>query len=173
MRFELRTRNGEANIKSVEVTLPKAFAIDQRHLGNLCSKAQLEAEHCAGRQPIGTVMTKTPLLDQPLTGPGLRGLRLRQTAAPRLHPRRPGPRSSRRPNRSRSTAQLTTTVPTVPDAPIGYFRLDLFGGKKGYLVNTRSLCKGDPMIKVDYNGQNGKDATQNVKTKTACGGGKG
>ena len=29
------------------------------------------------------------------------------------------------------------------------------------------------MVKVDYEGQNGKDVTQNVTTKTACGGGKG
>ncbi len=75
MRFELRTRNGDANIKSLAVTLPKAFAIDQRHLGNICSKAQLAAESCAGRQPIGTVETRTPLLDAPLTRPRLRGLR--------------------------------------------------------------------------------------------------
>ena len=69
MRFELRTREGDANIRSVAVTLPKAFAIDQRHLGNICSKSQLESELCAGRQPIGMVMTKTPLLDAPLSGP--------------------------------------------------------------------------------------------------------
>ena len=35
---------------------------------------------------------------------------------------------------------LKTVVPVVPDAPIGHFRLNLFGGKKGYLVNTRDLC---------------------------------
>ena len=51
------------------MTLPKAFEIDQRHLGNICSRSQLEAEHCAGRQAIGTVETTTPLLDQPLKGP--------------------------------------------------------------------------------------------------------
>ena len=36
--------------------------------------------------------------------------------------------------------QLQTTVPVVPDAPIGHFRLTVFGGKTGYLVNTRDLC---------------------------------
>ena len=36
--------------------------------------------------------------------------------------------------------RLRTIVPVVPDAPIGHFRLTLFGGKHGYLVNTRSLC---------------------------------
>ena len=55
-----RTRPGDANIKSVAVTLPKAFEIDQRHLGNICSRAQLAAEHCAGRQPIGTAVDRNP-----------------------------------------------------------------------------------------------------------------
>ena len=69
LQFDLRTRSGDANIKSVAVTLPKAFAIDQRHLGNICSKAQLASERCAGRQAIGTATTTTPLLDAPLSGP--------------------------------------------------------------------------------------------------------
>ena len=30
---------GDANIKSITVTLPNAFEIDQNHLGNLCSES--------------------------------------------------------------------------------------------------------------------------------------
>ena len=52
--------------------------------------------------------------------------------------------------------QLQTTVPVVPDAPIGHFRLTVFGGKTGYLVNTRDICANAPVTKVDYTGQNGK-----------------
>ena len=48
--FDLRTRPGDANIKSVSVTLPNAFEIDQRHLGNICSEKELAADQCAGRQ---------------------------------------------------------------------------------------------------------------------------
>ena len=35
------TRPGDANIKSLSVTLPNAFEIDQRHLGNICSEKEL------------------------------------------------------------------------------------------------------------------------------------
>ena len=69
IRFDLWTRPGDANIKSLSVTLSKAFAIDQRHLGNLCSEAELARTKCAGRQAIGTASTTTPLLDVPLEGP--------------------------------------------------------------------------------------------------------
>ena len=69
LQIDLRTRPGDANLKSLSVTLPKAFEIDQRHLGNICSEKELAEDQCAGRAPIGTATTTTPLLDQPLTGP--------------------------------------------------------------------------------------------------------
>ncbi len=53
VRFDLSTRAGDANIKSIAVTLPNALEIDQNHLGNICSRSELETTHCAGRQPIG------------------------------------------------------------------------------------------------------------------------
>ena len=172
MRFELRTRNGDANIRSLEVTLPKAFAIDQRHLGNICSKAQLEAESCAGRQPIGSVETRTPLLDQPLSGPAyavsgfgnLPRLAFILDGQVRLVPQAES---------FSKDGKLTTVVPVIPDAPIGYFKLDLLGGKQGYLVNTRSLCAAPPKVQISYTAQSGATTTQKIAVRTACGHSKG
>ena len=66
--------------------------------------------------------------------------------------------------------RLTTTVPVIPDVPVGHFRLNLFGGKEGYLVNTRNLCKdGGAVSLMEYTGQNGKHRRQKVKVKTRCG----
>jgi hypothetical protein len=65
--------------------------------------------------------------------------------------------------------QLRTVVPVVPDAPIGHFRLDLYGGKKGYITNTRDLCSSAAKVLVEYRAQNGKTLTKKVQTKTACG----
>jgi len=168
-RFDLWTRPGDANIKSLAVTLPKAFAIDQRHLGNICSKAQLQAERCKGRQPIGTASVQTPLLDQPLSGPAyavsgygklphlvfiLAGQVL---VAPEAL------------SSSVKHGHLRTEVPVIPDVPVGHFTLNLLGGKEGYLINTRSLCASPATSEVSYQGQNGKKLVQQVKTKSACG----
>ena len=60
-------------------------------------------------------------------------------------------------------------MPVVPDVPVGHFHLVVFGGKQGYLANTRNLCAGAPKIKVDFEGQNLAKASQKVKVKTACG----
>jgi hypothetical protein len=59
----------------------------------------------------------------------------------------------------------------VPDAPIGYFKLDLLGGKQGYLVNTRDLCVSPAKVTVQYTAHNGRTLKQTVKTRTSCGSG--
>src|SRR5262249_41156593 len=69
MQFDLTTRSGAANTKGLSVTLPRAFEIDQRHLGNICSEKELTEKECAGRSPIGSAWTQTPLLDRRLEGP--------------------------------------------------------------------------------------------------------
>jgi hypothetical protein len=153
------------------VTLPKSFAIDQRHLFNICSKSQLEAELCAGRQAMGNASVRTPLLDQPLSGPvyAVSGY----GKLPRLAFILAGqvlliPQAE---SASIKSGALRTVVPVIPDAPVGHFRLTLLGGKKGYLVNTRNLCAsgGPGRIKVQYQGQNGKDLTEQVAPKVPCG----
>src|SRR5262249_52147878 len=137
--FDLRTRPGDANIKSITVTLPSAFEIDQRHLGNLCTEKLLVETKCAGKQQIGEASTMTPLLDQPLSGPvyavsGSGGL-------PRLAFLLEGqvdllPRAE---TKTVSGGRLQTTVPVIPDAPVGHFHMIVFGGKQGYLSTTRHL----------------------------------
>jgi hypothetical protein len=169
LRFDLRTRRQDANIKTISVTLPHAFEIDQRHLGNICSEKELTEKECAGRTAIGSARTDTPLLDQPISGPvyavsgsgGLPRLAFILNGQVKIVPRA---------DTNTVKGKLKTTVPVVPDAPIGHFRLNVNGGKQGYLVNTRSLCVGRPTIRVEYEGQNGKNRTEDLRVKSkACG----
>jgi hypothetical protein len=172
LQFDLTTRPGDANIKSLSVTLSSALAIDQRHLGNICSEKELIEKNCAGRTPIGKATTTTPLLDQPLSGPvfavsGGGGL-------PRIAFILDGqvdliPRAETRTITKSGAGELQTTVPVIPDAPIGHFHLTVFGGKTGYLVNTRDLCAKAPITKVHYTAQNGKTRSESVKVKASCG----
>jgi len=167
LRFDLSTQPGDANIKAVAVTLPKAFEIDQEHLGNICDRAELAKDQCKGKTPIGTVIDETPLLEKPLSGPayavsGFGGLPHvvfilagQVTVMPQSESTEVG-------------AGLKTVVPVVPDVPIGHFRLTLYGGSQGYLANTRSLCGSPTVSTVQIAAQNGKALTEHVKTKTAC-----
>ena len=168
LAIELNTRPGDANIKSITVTLPKAFEIDQRHLGNICDRSELASDQCAGRQPIGEAITETPLLEKPLKGPvfAVSGFGVLPHLAFIL-----GGQVTLMPEAESSSVQdgrLKTVVPVVPDAPIGHFRFTLFGGAQGYLSNTENLCSQATISTVEFSGQNGKNLTQQVKTKTAC-----
>jgi hypothetical protein len=171
LKLDLLTRPGDANVRSISVTLSKAFEIDQRHLGNICSEKELTTNECAGRTPIGQATTTTPLLDQPLSGPvyavsgsgGLPRLAFILGGQVKLVPRA---------DTVTAKGRLRTTVPVVPDAPIGHFQMTVFGGKTGYLVNTRDICSSVPVTKVVYTGQNGRRRSQSIKVKAACGKGK-
>jgi hypothetical protein len=168
LQLDLRTRPGDANIQSLSVTLSNAFEIDQRHLGNICSEKELEEKECAGRTPIGHATTTTPLLDKPISGPvyavsgsgGLPRLAFVLNGQIKLVPRAD--------TTTVKGGRLQTTAPVVPDAPIGHFRMVVFGGKKGYLVNTRDICGKAPVVRVQYKGQNRKTVNQKMKVKTAC-----
>jgi hypothetical protein len=168
LQLDLNTRQGDANLKAISVTLPSAFEIDQRHLRNLCTEKELVTTECAGRQRVGEATTNTPLLDQPLSGPvyavsgggGLPRLAFLLHGQVDLMPRAE--------TKTVSGGRLLTTVPVVPDAPVGHFRLTVFGGKRGYLANTRSLCVHTPNAKVGFTAQNGKTLSQDVTVKTAC-----
>jgi hypothetical protein len=169
LQFDLTTRPGDANIRSLAVTLSNAFEIDQGHLANICSEKELAATQCAGRQAIGTATTTTPLLDRPLAGPvyavsgsgGLPRLAFLLKGQVNLLPRAD--------TETIGGGRLQTTVPVIPDAPIGHFHLVLYGGKQGYLVNTRDLCTHRPLTQINYNAQNGKTRTQAIRVKAPCG----
>lgn len=168
LRFQLQTRPNDANIKTLAVTLPPAYAIDQSHLGNICSEKELAATECQGRQAIGKASTETPLLNRPLQGDvfavsgggGLPRLAFLLNGEVSLVPRA----------ESKSVKNgLKTTVPVVPDAPIGNFVFDLAGGKTGYLTNSRDICIKPVKIKVEFTAHSGATYTQSVPVKAkAC-----
>jgi hypothetical protein len=168
LKLDITTRPGDANVKSVAVTLSSAFEIDQRHLGNICSEKELAEKQCAGRTPIGMAKTETPLLDKPLEGPvyavsgagGLPRLAFILNGQVNLVPRAE--------TRTVNGGRLQTTAPVVPDAPIGHFSLTIYGGKQGYLVNTRDLCRQQPNTHVVFTGQNEKTVAEDIKVKTTC-----
>jgi hypothetical protein len=121
---------------------------------------------------IGRASTTTPLLDEPLDGPvyavsgsgGLPKLAFLLNGQVDLEPR-----AETKTIVKGGAGRLRTTVPVVPDAPIGHFKLTIFGGKTGYLSNTRSLCGRTPIVAVAYKAQNGRSSSQRVKVKASCG----
>ena len=168
LQFDLKTTPGDANLKSVALTLPKSIHIDQAHLGNLCDRSELASDQCKGKAAIGTVIDETPLLEKPLEGLAyaVSGFSVLPHVVFIL-----GGQVTVMPEGISTTVsggRLRTVIPVIPDVPIGHFRLTLFGGSRGYLENTESLCGSPQVSAVEIDAQSGKSLTQQVKAKTAC-----
>jgi hypothetical protein len=164
---------GYSNIAKAVVTLPPSEFIDNAHINNPCTRVQFNAGSCPKSSVLGTARAITPLLEEPLEGPvyfrsnggeralpdvvaDLHGLvhivlvGFVDTATPKSDPR------------------IRTTFATVPDAPVTKFTLNLFGGKRGLLVNSADLCAHRRAAKVELTGQNGKRHDTATRVKTSC-----
>jgi hypothetical protein len=65
--------------------------------------------------------------------------------------------------------RIRTTFRLLPDAPATKFTVNLFGGKKGLLVNNRNLCAKKLRAEVKLTGQNGRAHNTKPVVGTSCG----
>jgi hypothetical protein len=141
-------RPGEAGIKSVTVTLPLSLALDPDNAqsDSLCEYTDGLKDQCPQKSVIGTVTAVSPLLKAPLNGKvyfvkGVRtdpksGRQIKTLPTLLIELRGEVDANIRATNSVPDNRHLTTTFPTIPDAPISSFSLKLNGGKKGILVIT-------------------------------------
>ena len=168
LRAILIARDGDANIGRAAVTLPKALALEQSSLANVCTRVQFAAHKCPQDSIYGYATAETPLLDGPLKGPVY--LRSSDNELPDMVAALNGQVDIELAGRIDSVkGRLRTTFDVVPDVPVSKFVLTVRGGKKrGLLVNTRSLCGRKYKVIARFKGQNGKKANQRPKLRTPC-----
>lgn len=151
---------GEANIARTAVTFPHSAFLAQEHIVTVCTRVQFAAHQCPTGSVYGSAKVITPLLDQPLSG----SVYLRsnpEQELPDLVAALRGPDtmpievelSGRTDSKN---GGIRNTFDLVPDAPITKFTLQLKGGKRSLIVNSRDLCKGVQRATVRMTGQNGK-----------------
>jgi hypothetical protein len=151
------------------VKLPRSEFIDNARIQTPCTRVQFNANACPKGSILGNAKAITPLLDEPLEGP----VYFRSNGGERLLPDivadlkglfhivLVGEVDS-------VGGRIRTTFNQVPDAPVSKFTLNLRGGKKGLLVNSRNLCAKTLRADVKMNAQNGRTATTRPVIKTSC-----
>jgi hypothetical protein len=172
----LSAKDGEANIASTAVTLPRSAFLDQSHIKTVCTRVQFAAgagngAECPAGSIYGTATAKSPLLDYTLTGNAY--LRSSNHKLPDLVIALQGPPSQpiaiELVGRTDSVkGALRNSFEAVPDAPVSSFRLELFGGKRGLVVNSRNLCAHDYSADVQMSAQSGKVASLQPTVKSSC-----
>ncbi len=169
---DLRARPGDANVRRAQVTLPRSAFLDQSHIGTVCTRVQFAADQCPAGAVYGRAMATSPLLDYPISG--LVYLRSSSNPLPDLVADLRGP--AYQPIQielvgrvSSARRALRNTFDVVPDAPVTKFRLELFGGKRGLIVNSRDICKHTYRATAKFDGQNGRVHDIRPKVANDCG----
>ena len=175
-------RRGDANLERVEVRLPLSLALDPDNAQALCEfKDGIKPDPtCPEGSIVGRAVARTPLLEQPLSGPvyfvknvrvdpktgrsirtlpmlviplrGENGIRLNLKGTSNVS----------------SSDQLVNTFAAIPDAPVSRFDLTIQGGKNGILVVNGNACRRKQVANVEIDGQNNKTSDRNTTIKTPC-----
>jgi hypothetical protein len=164
---------GYANIARAAVTLPHSEFLAQEHIRTVCTRVQFAAHECPAGSIYGRARAISPLLDAPLSGPVY--LRSSDNPLPDLVAALKGPDSQpievELSGRTDSVhGGIRNTFDVVPDAPVSKFTLQLQGGKKSLIVNSRNLCDGSVQrATVRLSAQNGVQRNFRPVVKNDCG----
>jgi hypothetical protein len=170
----LTPQAGNANLARAQVTMPSHLLLDQSHIGTVCTRPQAASDTCPAAALYGTASAVTPLLDEPLTGNVY--LVSSSNQLPDLLVKLKGQVDFNLQAKVDSVkGAIRTTFETTPDVPVTSFTLKMFGGKKGLLVNSKSLCRvrsAANRATVHLTGQNGKTSQPRTPISVPCGKGK-
>ncbi len=173
LKAEVTARSADANIGKAVVTLPQSAFLDQAHIRTICTRVQYSANGGAGggcpkAAQYGYARAFTPLLDEPVEGPVY--LRSSNHKLPDLVAALHGIVNVDIVGRIDSfKGGIRSSFETVPDAPVSKFILNMQGGKKGLVVNSRNLCAGTNKADAVFDGQNGVPYDFKPVVKPSCG----
>ncbi|HYJ23268.1 MAG TPA: hypothetical protein VEW07_14750 [Solirubrobacterales bacterium] len=177
LKATLTARPGDANIAKAVVSLPHSEFLAQEHIRTVCTRVQFAANACPAGSVYGKATAWSPLLDAPLSGPVY--LRSSSNPLPDLVADLNGQiRVSLIGRIDSINGGIRNSFELVPDAPVSKFTLQMQGGKKGLLVNSRNLCNSVNKAVASFTAQNGKALelepvlTNGCKKKTRKGSGK-
>ena len=150
------------------MALPPGELLDNAHIGTICTRVQFAADSCPAASALGTAVATTPLLDAPLTGTVY--LRSSSNELPDLVADLEGQFDFELAGRidTAKNGALRTNFESLPDVPVSSFVLNLAGGSKGLLQNSKSLCGKPKKATVRMTGQNGAVRTAKTKLQASC-----
>jgi hypothetical protein len=164
---------GQANIKSVLVTLPKQLPSRLSTLNKACPEATFAANPlgCPAGSMVGTARANTPALPNKMVGPAI-FVSHGGEAFPDLDLvlEADGVRVIVVGNTKITKGVTTTNFATTPDVPVTSITVSLPSKSNSALAANGNLCVPTLVMPTVITGQNGKQITQNTKIAiSGCG----
>jgi len=170
LKAVLTQPKGQAGIGKVSVAMPHSIFLAQEHIQTICTRPRFAAGTCPKGSIYGKARAFTPLLDQPLEGPVYLRANGGERELPDLVADLHGQIDVELVGYIDSVnGGIRTRFQNVPDAPVSKFVLNMKGGKKSLLVNSRNVCKSTSRATVKMDGQNGKVNDFRPLLKNSCG----
>ena len=157
-----------ANFTSGVVVFPHSEFVDQSHIRTVCTRVQFAAHECPAGSIYGHAKAITPLLGEPLEGPVY--LRSSDHTLPDVvFDLRSGAFEIVVHARVDSVhGDLRATVEGGPDAALASYTLEIWGGKRGLIVNSQNLCGSVHRAYADFGAQNGKTSVSKPVMTNSC-----
>ena len=175
LRGVFSPRKGNANTKRLVLRLPHSAFLEQGHIRTICTRVQFAAGGgngggCPKGAVYGHAKAWSPLLDEPLSGPvylrssnhnlpdfvaTLHGI-VNVEAVARIDSKKGG---------------IRATFSQIPDAPLSRVIVNMQGGKKGLIVNSKNLCYKPKRNRANasFEGHNGRrEAIKPLLRATSC-----
>jgi hypothetical protein len=157
---------GQANLKAVQVQLPKALPSRLTTLQKACSEAQFAADpfKCPSGSFVGGARANTPLLPSKLSGPAIL-VSHGGAAFPDLDLvlEANGVRTIVVGNTDIKKGITTTTFASTPDVPVSSVTVNLPIGSHSALTANANLCATPLIMPTTLTGQNGVVVKQNTR----------
>jgi hypothetical protein len=157
--------NGQANVAYVKVQLPKALPSRLTTLQKACTAQVFDSNPagCPSASMVGTAIARTPILNNPLTGPAYFVSRGNE-AFPQLIMvlQGEGIVIDLVGDTSIKNGVTSSTFAHVPDAPVSSFELNLPQGKYSALAANGNLCQQKLVMPTAFVAQNGAALDQST-----------
>jgi hypothetical protein len=166
LRATLRNDVEGAALKSAAFALPAGELLDLRRIRELCPR-EAPVGGCPRASQLGSVRLFSPSLQAPIEGPIY--LRVPDARLPALagELRSGGLRFLLHGRTTDAEGHFGVTLTSLPDIPISRAVLDLPGGRRGIVVNSRSLCRGRGEVTATLNAHSGKRRHLKIRPKVA------
>jgi hypothetical protein len=155
LRAALRSDPSGAALKSASFTLPAGELLDLRHVRDLCPRSDPVGQ-CSPGSRLGSLRLQSPLLEAPLEGPVY--LRVPSRRLPDLGAElHSGELRFVLVGRTTDTGgKLGVSLRSLPDIPFSSAVLSFAGGRRGILVNSRSLCRKRTYVRAGFSAHDGR-----------------
>lgn len=160
LRLSTRLPKGNANLRTLKVSLPPQLRFDVSSLAEICARDDAMRGRCSPRSRVGTSFVSTPLLEKGLKG-GVYVVQPKGNGSPDLwsNVNGLGVHLNFRAEISAKEGRAAVELADLPDMPLSRFAMRLDGGEDGVLTLKRGLCAGGRLRQnappIVAEGQNG------------------